>query len=87
MSLALALFFTALLSAESLWMFALSAHIARFMELAAPVFWVASLCGVWATYFRNRSAPRRLAALRTLGVGVGVFALGAVIGAIAIASA
>jgi hypothetical protein len=39
-SLALALIFTLLLSAESLWLFALSAHIARFMETVAPIFWV-----------------------------------------------
>lgn len=42
----MAILFTLLLSAESLWLFALSTHIARFMEKAAPIYWIASLGGL-----------------------------------------
>jgi hypothetical protein len=80
MNLALALLFTLLLSAESLWLFALSAHIARFMEIVAPVFWVMSLCALWVTY------SRKLAALRMLLIGVALVGVGAILGVIAITS-
>lgn len=86
MSLALALLFTLLLSVESLWLFALSAHIARFMEIAAPIFWVMSLCALWVTYLRNRPSSRKLAALRTLLIGVALVGVGAILGVIAITS-
>lgn len=80
MNLALALLFTLLLSVESLWLFALSAHIVRFMEIVAPIFWVMSLCAFWVTY------SRKLAALRTLLVGVALVGVGAILGVIAITS-
>jgi hypothetical protein len=80
MNLALALLFTLLLSAESLWLFALSAHIARFMEIVAPVFWVMSLCALWVTY------SLKLAALRMLLVDVALVGVGAILGVIAITS-
>lgn len=73
-NLALALLFTLLLSTEALWLFALSAHIARFMEIVAPIFWIVALAGVWFAYSHGR----------TLMVGVALFALGAALGAIAI---
>jgi hypothetical protein len=78
--------FTLLLSAESLWLFALSAHVARFMETAAPIFWVVGVPVLWFTYWRSRSLPRKRAALRTLFVGVSLFTAGAVLGLIAITS-
>ncbi len=87
MSLAIAILFTLLLSAESLWLFALSAHIARFMETAAPIYWIASLGGVWAAHFHGRSLARRRAALRVFVVGVALMVSGAVLGATAIAFA
>jgi hypothetical protein len=65
MSLALALLFTLLLSAESLWLFALSAHVARFMETADPIFWSVAICVLWFTYSRGRSLPRKRAVLRS----------------------
>jgi hypothetical protein len=80
MNLALALLFTLSLSAESLWLFALSAHIARFMEIVAPVFWVMSLCALWVTY------SLKLAALRMLLVDVALVGVGAILGVIAITS-
>jgi len=86
MSLALALLFTLLLSVESLWLFALSAHVARFMDTVAPVFWVIALCALWVTYSRNRASSRKLAALRTLSVGVALVGVGAILGVIAITS-
>ena len=87
MNLALALLFALLLSMEALWMFALSAHIARFMEIVAPIFWIVALVGVWFAYSHGRSLPSRGASIRTLMVGVALFALGAALGAIAIVSA
>jgi len=80
MNLALALLFTLLLSVESLWLFALSAHIARFMEIVAPIFWMMSLGALWATY------SRKLTALRMLLVGVTLVGVGAILGVIAITS-
>lgn len=80
MNFALALLFTLLLSVESLWLFALSAHIARFMEIVAPIFWVMSLCALWVTY------SRRLATLRMLLVGVALVGVSAILGVIAITS-
>jgi hypothetical protein len=85
-SLALALVFTLLLSAESLWLFALSAHVARFMETAAPIFWLVALTVLWLTYWRGRSLPRKRAALCTLLVGVSLLAAGAALGLIVITS-
>lgn len=87
MRLALPLLFTLILSAESLWLFALSAHIARFMERAAPVFWAASLCAVWLVHFRTRTLAPRPAALRALLAGAGCAGAGAVLGAVAFFSA
>jgi hypothetical protein len=82
MSLALAVLFTLLLSAESLWMFALSAHVAPFMETAAPLFWLSALAALWSAYARAR---RR--ALPVLAAGAALLAVGAGLGAIAILSA
>lgn len=76
-----------LLSAESLWLFALSEHLARFMETVAPLFWVASLFILWATYWRNRSQPPTRAAMRVSVAGVALVVAGALLGAIAIAVA
>lgn len=88
MSLAIAILFTLLLSAaESLWLFALSAHIARFMEKAAPIYWIASLGGLWAAYFHVRSLARLRAALRVFMVAVALMASGVVLGIIAIMTA
>jgi hypothetical protein len=86
MRLALALLFTLLLSVESLWLFALSAHIARFMELAAPIFWMVSLCTLWVMYVRDRSSSHLGAARRMLLVGIALAGAGAILGFIAITS-
>jgi hypothetical protein len=87
MNLALVLLFTLLLSVESLWLFALSAHVARFTEIAAPVFWLLAMCVLWATYLRGRSPPRPRAAVRTLLAGVAAVVAGAMLGFLAISSA
>jgi hypothetical protein len=86
MRLVLELLFILLLSVESLWLFALSAHIARFMEIAAPIFWMFSLCILWAVHSRDRTSSRRRAALHTLLTGILLVAAGATLGFIAIAS-
>jgi hypothetical protein len=86
MGLSVGLFFTLMLSAESLWLFALSAHVARFMETVAPVFWVGSLVALWMTYLRVRPSSRRTAAFRMLLVGLVLVVAGAVLGLAAVAS-
>lgn len=78
---------TLLLSVESLWLFALSAHIARFMDKIAPAFWIASLLALWVAYFRSRSLPPSRSAMRLFAVGVALVVAGALLGAIAIALA
>lgn len=87
MNLAIPVLFTLLLSAEALWLFALSAHIARFMEIVAPIYWIVAVVGLWFTYLRSRSISGRAATVRTLTVGLLLIAAGAGLGAIAIVSA
>lgn len=84
MALAAAIAFTVLLAAESLWLFALSAHIARVMETVAPIFLLASLVVLWVSYARSRGPDSRRRPGRVLLSGTLLFALGAALGAVAI---
>lgn len=84
MSLAVVLLFTVLLSAESLWLFALSAHVARFMETAAPIFWLVSVSLLWLAHFHAPAASYKHPALRMLLIGIALFAAGAGLGFVAI---
>ena len=87
MALMLAIAFTIVLAAESLWMFALSAHIARVMEYMAPIYLLASLTMLWFSYARAPRAGERRSALRVLVIGFVLMAVGATLGAAAIVSA
>lgn len=87
MALAAAIVFTLLLAAQSLWLFALSAHIARIMETAAPIFLLASLAVLWFSYARSRGPDSRRRPVPVLISGTLLFALGAALGAAAIVAA
>ena len=80
----LGLAFTFLLLVQSFWLFAWSAHVARILEWAAPLYCVLSITLLWWAYFFIEKRSLRHKTLRFLAIFLGIFGLGCLLGLAAI---
>jgi len=79
-----ALVFTLLLLVQSFWLFAWSAHVARILKWAAPLYCVFSITFLWwACLFIEKRRPQHKT-LRFLVISLGIFGLGCLLGLAAI---
>jgi len=80
----LAILFSFILLIESFWLFAWSAHVAPFLEKAAPAYLVVSLVILWTTYGRCRKKPPPTGRNVVILAGVLLFLFGALVGLVAV---
>src|SRR3990170_3252761 len=80
----LALGFTFLLLVQSFWLFAWSAHVARILEWAAPLYCVLSITLLRGAYFFIEKGRSKHKTLLFLAISLGIFGLGCLLGLAAI---